>query len=104
MPSICLSYSVDYNNSKFLLIVSDFIIGRLCLGAYLITHEDIVVHRLGVIGHIHIDSVRVKDGIGLKYTQAVHLTFALISKKNHMKFLFKFDNKIFAKYHQQLLL
>lgn len=76
--------------------MSDLIIGRLCLGSYLITHKDIVVHSLGVIGLIHIDSVRVKDGIGLKYTKAVQLsTYALIPppKKKPLKLLLKFDDK-----------
>lgn len=78
MPSKCLSNSVDYNNSKFLLIVSDFIIGRLCLRAYLKLNVDKLVFSLRFIGQIHISSKRAGGGIGLKNTNGVHfLTLGL---------------------------
>lgn len=63
MPEI---YFVDYNSNKILPIISDFIIGRFCLAAKLSMCVDIVVHSLGVIGLIHIGSVRMEGGIGLK--------------------------------------
>lgn len=78
MPSKFLSNSVDYNNSTFLLIVSDFIIGRLCLRADLKLHVDKLVFSLRFIGQIHISSTMVGGGIGLKNTKGVQfLTLGL---------------------------
>lgn len=63
-------YFVDYNSNKFLPIISDFIVGRLCLAAKPSLCVDIVVNRLGVIGQIHVGSVIEgsvnEGGIGLK--------------------------------------
>lgn len=60
-------FGVD-NENKFLPVVSGFIICRLCLGADLIVHIDIVVHRLGVVGQKHIGIGGI-GGIRLKYTK-----------------------------------
>lgn len=55
--------------SELLPVVSGFKIPRPCLEAEFTVHIDIVVHRLGMIGHIHIAVCGV-GGIGLKDTKA----------------------------------
>lgn len=56
------------NKSELLPVVSGFKIFKPCLEAEFTVHVDIVVHRLGMIGHIHI-AVFVVGGIGLKDTK-----------------------------------
>lgn len=53
---------------KILPVVSGFIISRLRLGADLVVHKDIVVHRSGVVCHVHIGIGGIET-IGLKYTK-----------------------------------
>lgn len=56
------------NKSKILPVVSGFIISWLRLGADLVVHKDIVVHRPGVVCHVHI-AIGGIETIGLKYTK-----------------------------------
>lgn len=56
------------NKSELLPVVSGFKIFKPCLEAEFTVHVDIVVHRLEMIGHIHI-AVFVVGGIGLKDTK-----------------------------------
>lgn len=58
------------NKSELLPVVSGFKIFRPCPEAEFTVHVNIVVHRLGMIGHIHIAVCGV-GGIGLEYRRSV---------------------------------
>lgn len=64
-------FAVD-NKNELLPVVSGFIIGRPCLWADPIVYMDIVVHRLGMIGHVHMNiCIGGKEAIGLKYIKDI---------------------------------
>lgn len=58
------------NKSELLPVVSGFKIFRPCPEVEFTVHVNIVVHRLGMISHIHIAVCGV-GGIGLKYRRSV---------------------------------